>query len=161
MGPLRVELLAAAATGGGSAGLGAWRGGLRSDVDNGEGLEGILGGLVFESLLVSRPGSTFEVQTMDADTFRRCGEGLLNATIFTTNDFLLDLCLGLDGIKGPLLLSVLSGDLLHGGSEETLWVVEASEPEGDGAATLGEPVVQLEVPVDEAADPTGEGWREP
>ena len=56
---------------------------------------------------------------------------------------------------------MLSGDLLHGGSEETLWVVEASKPERDGAGTLGKPVVQLEVSVDKTLDPASKRWRQP
>jgi len=49
----RVELLPAATTCGRSLVVGAWRSRLGSDVHNGERLEGILRGLVFESLLVS------------------------------------------------------------------------------------------------------------
>ena len=98
---------------------------------------------------------------MDANTLRRNGELLLDAAGLINDDFLLHLGLGLDGIKRPLLLGVLSGDLLHGCSEETLRVVEASEPEGDGALALREPVIELVVPVDEALDPATERRREP
>lgn len=66
---------------------------------------------------------------MDADTFRWNLEGLLNTAIIAANDFFLDFSLGLDGVKRPFLLSVLSGDFLHSSGQETLWVVEASQPE--------------------------------
>lgn len=66
---------------------------------------------------------------MDAYTFLRHLESLLDATIVTSNDFLLDLSLRLNGVKGPLLLRVLSCHLLHSSSQETLWIVESSEPE--------------------------------
>ena len=74
---------------------------------------------------------------MDADTFSRNCELLLDAAILTSNDFFLDLCLGFDRVERPLLLSVLSGDLLHGSGEETLRIVETSEPEGDGTLSTG------------------------
>ena len=98
---------------------------------------------------------------MHADTLGWHLEGLLDAAIVTANDFLLDLSFGLDRVKRPLLLGVLSGDFLHSGSQETLWVVEAGQPEGDGAGALGEPVVKLEVAVDETLDPATERWRQP
>jgi len=98
---------------------------------------------------------------MDADTLSWHREGLLNAAIFTANDFLLDFSLRLDGIKRPFLLGVLSGDFLQCCSQETLWVVESSQPEGDWTGALGEPVLKLEVTVDETLDPATERWRQP
>lgn len=103
--------------------------GLGSDVNDREGLEWILRGLVFESLFVSGPGSAFKVESMDADTLRWHLEGLLNTTIIASNDFLLDLSLRLNRVKRPLLLSVLSCNFLHRSGQETLWVVEAGQPE--------------------------------
>ena len=135
--------------------------GLGSEVDNREWLERILGGLILEFLLVLGPGGTFEEEAVDTDTFLRDGECLLNTARFVKDDFLLDFSLWLDGIKGPLLFRVLSGDLLHSSSQETLRVIEAGEPERDGALTLLEPVVKLVVPVDEALDPTTERRGEP
>lgn len=138
-----------------------WRSGLSSEVNDWEGLEWILGDRVFESLLVSGPCGTFKIKTVDADTLSWHREGLLNAAIFTANDFLLDFSLRLDGIKRPLLLGVLSGDFLQGCGQETLWVVESGQPEGDRAGALGEPVIKLEVTVDETLDPATERWRQP
>lgn len=134
---LGVELLAATTTRRGTLVVG--RGGCRhrSEVDDWEGLEGILRRRILESLLVPRPGGAFQVETVDADTFGGNRELLLDAAIFTSNDLFLDLCLGFDRVERPLLLGVLSGDLLHGSSEETLGIIEASEPEGDGALSTG------------------------
>jgi len=126
---LGVELLLATTTGGGTGVVRSGGSRLGGEMNHGEGLEWILRGLVFEALLVSGPGSTFKVETVDADTFTWDLEYLLDATIFASNDFLLDFSLGLNGLKRPLLLGVLSSDLLHGGGQETLRVVEASQPE--------------------------------
>ena len=109
----------------------------RSEMNDWEGLIRILRSRVLESLLVPGPGGAFQVETVDADTFGGNCELLLDAAILASNDLFLDLCLGFDGVERPLLLGVLSGDLLHGGSEETLGIIEASEPEGDGALSTG------------------------
>lgn len=124
-----MDFLSAAAASRGSLVVCLWGCGLGSHVDDWEGLEWILRSLVFKALLISRPGCTFDVETVDADTFRRHLECLLNATIVSTDDFFLHFGLWLDGIERPFLLGVLSGDLLHRGSEETLRVIETSEPE--------------------------------
>ncbi len=99
---LGLRLLFATAWGGTGISLGRCRHGC--EMNDGEGLEGILRGLVLEFLLVSGPGGTFDVETVDAHTFRWYVESLLDATIFTSNDFFLDFSLRLDGIKRPFLL---------------------------------------------------------
>jgi hypothetical protein len=68
-------------------------------MDNREGLEWILGCLILELLLVSGPGGTLNVESVDANTLRWHVEGLLNATVLASNDFFLDFGLGLDGIE--------------------------------------------------------------
>lgn len=107
-----------------------------SEVDNRERLEGIFGNRIFELFLVSGPGSTLKIETMDADTFRRDLELLLNTTIFSANDFFLDLSLCFNRVQRPFLLCVLSSDFLHCSSEETLWIIEACEPERNRSGTL-------------------------
>jgi len=74
---------------------------------------------------------------MDADTFSGNRKLLLDTAILTSDDFLLNLCLGFDRVERPLLFRVLSSDLLHGSREETLWIVETSQPEGNGALSTG------------------------
>jgi len=56
---------------------------------------------------------------------------------------------------------MLSGNFLHGSSQETLRVIEAGQPERNGARTLLQPVIELEVSVYETLDPTTEGWSQP
>jgi len=92
----RVQLLFATTTCGRSLVTLLWRGRLRSEMNNREGLEWILRGLILESLLVPGPGSAFKEKTMDADTLRWDLECLFDAAIFATDDFLLDLCLRLN-----------------------------------------------------------------
>ena len=130
---LWVELLAATATR--RRTLVISRGSCRhcGDMNDREGLIWILRSRIFKSLLIPGPGSAFQVKTVNADTFSWNSELLLDAAILTSNDFLLDLCLGFDRVEGPLLFRVLSGDLLQGSRQETLRIVETSEPEGDGA----------------------------
>lgn len=65
-------------------------------MDDREGLEWILRTLIFESPLISGPGGTFNVESVDADTLLGYGEGLLNATVLTSDDFLEHVGLRLD-----------------------------------------------------------------
>ena len=73
-------------------------------VNDREGLVWILGSLVLESLLVSGPGSTLDIEAVDADTFCRHSELFLDLAIFSADNFFEDICLRLNGIERPLLL---------------------------------------------------------
>lgn len=97
VGPLRVLLLTTATT---RCTLVCLRsGGLRSEVDDREGLEWILGDGVLKLLLALRPGGTFNEEAVDASALGRHLEGLLNAAILASDNLLLDLCLRFDGIE--------------------------------------------------------------
>ena len=98
---------------------------------------------------------------MDTDAFRGNSKLLLDAAILTSDDFFLDLCLGFDRVERPFLLGVLSSYLLHGSCEETLRIVETSQPEGNRPLSTGKPIVKLEVSIDQTLYPATEGWREP
>lgn len=110
-----VELLFASATWRGT--LVVSRGGCRhgGNVNDWERRVRILGSRVFKPLLVPGPSSAFNVKSMNADTFSRNSELLLDAAILTSDDFFLDFCLGFDRVERPLLFGVLSSDFLHGG----------------------------------------------
>ena len=97
VGSLRVLLLTAATT---RCTLVCLRsGGLRSEVDNREGLEWILGDGVLKLLLALGPGGTFNEEAVDASALGRHLEGLLNAAILASDNLLLDLSLRFDGIE--------------------------------------------------------------
>ena len=108
-------------------------------MDDREALEWILRDLILEFLLSLGPGGALQVEAVDTDTFLRDGESLFDTARLVDNNLLLDFCLGLYGIERPLLFTVQSSDLLQGSSKETLRVIEASEPERDGARALREP----------------------
>jgi len=107
------------------------------NVNDGERRIRILGNRIFKPLLVPGPSSAFNVKSMNADTFRRNSELLLDAAILTSNDFFLDLCLCFHRVERPLLFRMLSCDFLHGGRKETLRIVETSKPEGYRALSSG------------------------
>lgn len=83
-----------------------------------------------------------------------------HSSVISLDDVSLDISGVVDFIKRPSEGSLLSGDLLLHGSEETLGVEESSHPEGDWSI-LADPVVELEVSVDETLHPCGEGWSQP
>ena len=63
-----------------------------------------------------------------------------------------------NGVQGPAFVS--SGDLLSHGSQEALWVEEASHPEDSGAA-VEHPAAELGVAVQEVCEPETQGGRFP
>jgi hypothetical protein len=130
-------------------------------VDNREGVEELLWLRFFKSLLALVPPSTFEVKTVDKDTFSWHLELLaFNAAIVTLDHILGDFGLVLDLIEGPLLGLSLTGDFLLHGGEEALWVEEAGQPEGL-RTLLGDPAIQLEVAIIETLHPTTKRRTEP
>lgn len=98
---------------------------------------------------------------MDEDTFGRWRDCFVNATVISLNGVLLCFSLRLDLIERPLLVRVLTGNLLHGSCQEALRIVEAGQPEGSGALSSIQPTVQLEVSVDETLNPTTKRGSEP
>ena len=121
-------------------------------LDVGESIVEVFALGVFEVALTLVPSSTFQVETMDPDSIA----GFLDRLAFDTGIVSDDGVPGVsnistlfDGIEGPVVDSVSSGDFLTHGGEETLWVEEASEPEGDWALSgaHSEPPLELVVPV--------------
>lgn len=93
-------------------------------VDNGESEVEVFSDGVFEIASLV-PGGTLKEESMDEDTFGRWRNCFVNTAIISLDGVLLSFSLGLDLIEGPLLVRVLSGDFLHGSSQEALRVVEA------------------------------------
>jgi len=80
------------------------------------------------------PGGAFEVQTVDPYAFRRL-RNILALDLGVISDYCVagvrDFSTLFDCVKGPVICSVRTGDLLTHTSEEALWVEEPSEPVGD------------------------------
>jgi len=96
-------------------------------MDNWECLIQIPSRLLIETSL--GPGSSLKEQTVDKDSLIWSLDVSLNPSIITVNGFLKWLIPLFDCIKRPVLFRVLSSDLLKSAGEESLLVVETSEPE--------------------------------
>lgn len=98
------------------------------DVQDRELVEQLLGLRVLQSSVTLVPTGALQEQTVDVYTFLWLLDRFtFDTTVFTWNDLLEDIGGILDLVERPSLL--LSGDLLLHGSQETLWVEEACEPE--------------------------------
>jgi len=130
-------------------------------VEDREVEEHVFANLLLESLVCLVPLATFKEETVDEDTFGWWVESLaFNAAVIATNDVLKDFCLVVDLIERPALTLLLSSDLLLHGSEETLRVEEASQPEALGSL-LEEPAVELVVTIEETLEPGGQTGSHP
>jgi hypothetical protein len=132
-------------------------------VNDGEGEEEILGGLLFESLVVLVPLGTFEVKTVHEDTFIDTLDNLaFDSAVITRDDLLQDFSLVVDLIEGPSIF-VLAGNLLFHGGEETLGIEEPGQPEGWWAFSCrrGQPIVKLVMSIEETLQPSGKGRSQP
>lgn len=80
------------------------------------------------------PGRAFKVQTVDPYAFGRL-RNILALDLGVISDYgvagVRDFSPLFDCIKGPVVGSMSTGDLLTHTSEEALWVEEPSEPVGD------------------------------
>jgi len=86
---------------------------------------------VFKVTLRLVPGSSFEVKSMDPDTFRWLGDALsFNASVVTDKSVsrICNFRARLDGIQSPVVSSVSTSDFLSNGSEESLTIEESSQP---------------------------------
>lgn len=129
-------------------------------VDNREGkVKVFTNGVLEVASLV--PGGTLKIESMNEDTFGGGRDCLVNTTVISLDCLLLRLSLGLDLIEGPLLFGVLPSDLLHGGSQETLRIIETGQPEGSRSLPSVQPAVELEVAIDQSLDPTTQSRCQP
>jgi len=127
-------------------------------MDNWEGLIQVLSRLLIETSL--GPGSSLKVESVDVDSLAWSLDVLLNSSVITLDGLLQWLVPLLDSIKRPAALTVLSGDLLESTGQETLLVIETSEPEARWSS-LPQPVVKLEPSIVEALHPSSECWSDP
>jgi len=141
--------------------LGALVVGVRGDgshMHNWEGLEEFLSRGFFEASL--SPRGTFKEKTVNVDSLIWWAKSFLDSSIFSLDDFLHRLVPLSDGIERPLGLSVLSSDLLKNSGQESLLVIETSQPEA-WWSSLVEPVAKLVVAVDQLFNPSSESWAQP
>jgi len=116
----------------------------------------ILSSLILKALTLLRPLSTFQVETMNKDSFRLLRKLPFDLTIITLNDLFLWSKLWFNKIKRPFLLSMLTSYFLKHSSQETLRIVEASQPEGlwPSLRDVTEPSMKLVVTIIQTLEPS-------
>ena len=101
----------------------------RSHVQNGELEVQVLACLFLEALTLLGPLGSLEIESVNEHALLLWLKLSFHTAIVSLNDFFLRSELGLHLVKRPLLVRVLAGDFLQNSCQETLRVVETSQPE--------------------------------
>jgi len=117
----------------------------------------------FEEALAFVPGCTFKVEAVNPDTFSWVHKVFAINSGVIGNQNVARSCyidLLLYCVKGPVVCSVGSGDLLADTSQESLSIGESGQPVGDGSL-FHEPVVEQVVTLYHGTKPSGKSWVQP